>query len=346
MENYYILSIYRKTGGPQSLHQLAMSLLKSGKNAFVFYCDDKGNVLEINEPLYEEYCGSIVNNIPDDNKSIIIVPETYVFFLNRYKYAQKVVWWLSLDYYLRKDAYFRAKHTLYLNGLNKYLYPVALLKQMLQKKKENSSVKKQDLKEYYHLYNCVYEKEYLIKIGIDPKRTHYLCGPIDSMIFQNSEKELTEGKRDIVAISTNPKKVNKIFVKKIIQILRKKNINVVEINNLSKEEVFDVFKNAKVYCDFGFFPGPERLPREAVSLYCNIVTSYVGSAQNEYDVLVPNAYKIYPQKDNINKTISVIEKLLNNYSKEIVLYDKYREMVKTQFERFEKDVIEISEICK
>ena len=40
--------------------------------------------------------------------------------------------------------------------------------------------------------------------------------------------------------------------------------NVFKNANMTPEEISDLFRKVKLYVDFGNFPGPERLPKEAV----------------------------------------------------------------------------------
>lgn len=84
------------------------------------------------------------------------------------------------------------------------------------------------------------------------------------------------------------------------------------------------YSKAKIYIDFGFFPGPERIPREAVTMYCNIITSTTGSAKNNSDVPIPYEFKIDAKDDNLDRIVLKIKNMLVNYNDDIPRFEQYR----------------------
>lgn len=53
-----------------------------------------------------------------------------------------------------------------------------------------------------------------------------------------------------------------------------------------------MYKKAKLYVDFGEFGGPERMPKEAVYFGCNILVANHNAAANDFDVAIPQKYKV------------------------------------------------------
>ena len=103
---------------------------------------------------------------------------------------------------------------------------------------------------------------------------------------------------------------------------------------MKPEEIVELLSTASVSMDFGHFPGPERIPREAVTCGCNIVTSRYGSAANKIDVLVPERFKIKAKRANIGQIADTVEELARNYPKYVREYDAYRKKVMEQKELF------------
>lgn len=331
---FYILSHKVFTGGPESLHQLGNSLRKQGVNAKIYYVDDH---LPLPKRL-EEYAVPNVHSLSeiiDVEENILIVPEDCIEYFKYFKKIKKCIWWLSLHYYLVKSNP---------NYLIRYCLP-QLPKWMYIFPRIYISMKGSSKNDYYipipndgvfHLYNCEYVRQYLMNCNIPKTNTYYLCGPIESIYF---EEESTQSKENIVIY--NPKKGIK-FSKKIIKELNARDVKTIPIQNMSAQEIKMTMAKSKIYMDFGFFPGPERIPREAVLMNCNLITSLCGSAENDIDIPIPRylKYDIY-DKEAIRKIVSKIEDMLINYESEIDLYDKYRDNVILQRNTFDMRVGQI-----
>jgi hypothetical protein len=192
-----------------------------------------------------------------------------------------------------------------------------------------------DKNKYIHFYNCEYGKEFLLKNGIHKDNTIYLCGPINKDFIINSNNNME--KEDIVAY--NPKKGME-FTIKIIDKLNTYNSNIrfVAIKDMSTNEVSELLRKAKVYVDFGYFPGPERIPREAVLSYCNIITSNIGSSQNDVDIPIPREFKFSLNDNNIIDICKLIINQIDNYNDFVENYNLYRLKVIDQLNTFEINI--------
>lgn len=330
------------TGGPESLHQLVSELNNMGREAYIFYYNVK-NTEKVKVPdKYKKYNIKIAQKIEDKNSNIFIVPEVDTHHIYKYKQIQKCIWWLSLDYYFKSFPIKEAESCKYTRNINnKFMkkiitYIVYIMNVIINDKyKMLDFDKDENINKYVHLYNCEYVKDFLIEKGIDKSKLAYLCGPIDKQYIM--DKSIISSKKNIVCF--NPAK-DLTFSKKIIEFTSKKrnDIEFIPIKDMTLDEVKNLLMQSKVYMDFGFFPGPERIPREAVSLYCNIITSNKGSAKNDYDVLIPRKYKYDIDNESIETIYNGLIELLDNYNENIYLYDSYRQKVENQIKRLKNDI--------
>ena len=340
----YIISPFHNTGGPKSLHQLANVLKNEGYNVFIVYCNFDGSIYPTNELLYKDYTINISTKIEDNLENILITSEYNSGIQLQYKKIQKVIWWLSLDFYLNKKIFYSAKLTIMRKNYPSVVMPLVIIKIFLQrigKKKYYQLINKEDFKRIYHMYNCEYVHEFLKKNNVQEDNMHYFCGPLENSYINISPKEIIAMKKDIVAY--NPKKMDMRIFNKVQKYIEKKDnsIEFVAIQKMSRNKVYETLMSAKVYLDLGFFPGPERMPREAVSLYCNIITSNKGSASNNIDVAIPKKYKFATKSNNVEKIGDLIVDMIKNYNNYILDFDTYRENVKNQILRFNKDILNI-----
>lgn len=320
------------SGGPETLHQLAFELRNNGYKVYIYYHLAKKKNIEIPEKfkLYNlEYAVDIIDN----EKNVIVIPEAYTELVYKYKKIRKCIWFLSVDFYLYKLNKNRINMMLknrnvpiFLHFLIKpllYLYLI-FIKRSFRKLQFD---KDKNINSYYYLYNCQYGKDFLLRNGVKEGNTFYLCGPIRNEYIETTRDDVI--KEDILVY--NPAKGYE-FTQKILKELSKinKNLKIIPIKNMSPSEIKDLLRKAKVYIDFGFFPGPERIPREAVCCYCNIITSTSGSAGNNIDVLVPNEFKFYASDDNIGKIVEKIIYLIDKYDENVHKFDDYRKKVSEQ----------------
>lgn len=339
----YIMSPYRNIGGARSMHQLGQVLVNNGYKVFLYYYDR----VDTESCSCEDVSIPISTIVDDDEKNYLIVPETHIELSLPYKKINKIIWWLSLHYYRVNDVKWRTHELLKRKGLSDklffLLYPIVSLKDLFND--ENKYFKQIDssLGEYYHFYNCEYVKEFLCDKKIRDDKMAYLCGPVTDN-FQYSDREsLICRKKNIIAV--NPIKADPGILNKFVYYVKKldNSIQVIEIKNMSSDMVKDVLTKTKVYVDLGYFPGPERIPREAVLLYCNILTSTMGAAHNKIDVPISSQHKEDIKINRMNIIAQKAVKMVYNYKSEIEDYDLYRQKVVNQIERFEEDILCIFE---
>ncbi|HOL22470.1 MAG TPA: hypothetical protein PLQ41_06420, partial [bacterium] len=119
------------------------------------------------------------------------------------------------------------------------------------------------------------------------------------------------------------------------------NIKFVPLISMSRMQVIETLKKAKVYIDFGNHPGKDRIPREAAIMGCCVITGKRGSAAYFEDVPIPEKYKFEDKKENIPKIIERIRDCLENYNERYKDFDNYREIIRKEPEKFVEDMKKI-----
>nr|WP_300849257.1 hypothetical protein [uncultured Acetatifactor sp.] len=324
--NIFVLASFQyQSGGTESEHQLVGWLNDRGSNAYIYYYDQPciNNVPQ----KYRRYNVKIANVIEDEETNLLIVAETLTEYLYKYKSIKKGIWWLSLNYYLYAFPYEHAKFV-----ARRYCLPLftAILLQLFFRKSDKKRfVFGEDRNEIIHFYNCEYVKQYLDGKGIDEAHMHYLCGPIRDEYFKIGENLDRTIKEDIILYNPN----KGLYFTKLLLLyakIRKSTYRFVPLINMTSEQVAENMRKAKLYIDFGDFPGPERIPRESVMMRCNLICAKVGSCCNNIDIPIPEKYKITRRFINIPYLYSEIEKGLNNYQFNFEDFDMYRQKVRQQ----------------
>jgi hypothetical protein len=315
-------------GGPESLHQLAYHLRKDlNINAYIYYYNFDNRRFETPvHPEYQIYGNPYViklNEIEDNEKNIIIVPEVQegLNLLQLFKNIRKGVWFLSVDYYYLSKFY---EKMLFLD-FNK----LDLLSNKIEKLAKKFPYENDPLLKLADFYMTTSYRG--LKWFSDLKPMFYLKRPINKAFIENSTK--FSKKENIVVY--NPKK-GFSFTKKIIKFA--KDIIFVPIDNMTREEVINLLKKSKVYIDFGYFPGPERMPMEAAILGCCVITGKRGCAAFFEDVPIPDEYKFEDIEENIPKIVDKIKDCLENYEERYKDFENYREIIKNGPKEFIEDL--------
>lgn len=325
---YIVLPANFKSGGPELGHQLA-ALYNGivGIETIIAYYNVKVGVNPINKEFehyvkhWEKY-----ENIIDDEESVIIYPETYVNLVSDYQKAKKVIWWMSVDFYLGL-ADWRHYFKSFVKGKNNPFTIIhallsTLKRQLLRKFK---SFRRNIYKAQLHLYQSEYARLFLCKKGIT--NCMPLSDYINDMYFFNDNNHINRENR----VLYNPKK-GWNYTKKLIK--AKPDFIWVPIQNLSTSEVVNLLRTSKVYIDFGNHPGKDRFPREAAISGCCIITGKCGAANNNIDIDIPSKFKFENTNKNICDIIELIDYCLVNYYDIVHEFDLYRNKIKHEKEQF------------
>lgn len=324
----YILDCGSYTGGGEALHQLGCDLIDLGYKVSMVrrigaICCPTPKM----EKYYHHGLESIsFDEIVDDEINLLVVPETATYELYRVKNITKMVWWLSYTYY---DGHIWWNSALSFRrmiseGLPRNLKH--LLKRCLYKLKYNSSS--------YPLENVinVAGSNYALNL-LNKKmhiRAHVLFHSIGVDFLDAGMYTEKSGRKDVVLY--NPAKQSRIMDK----LLKRHKFEFIPIANLNCEQMINLFRQSKLYIDFGNFPGPERLPKETVFNGVNLLVWYHNAAQTD-DVLIPNKYKV-SEKASISNIEEFIGKMLINYDADFNDFSAFRFYIANMENQYYKDL--------
>jgi len=309
------------TGGPEALHQLAHHLNKLGFDACMYYYSTpKGEA-----PVHKNYLKYQVpvSNKPENSRAhLMIVPESFLYpiFNKKFSKIRKVIWWLSVDYYfielnkhlerLKKKKFYRIKNAL-------GLFKTATFERL----------KKMEIAHIGHSYYSVVQ---LRENGIEPigKIADYM----NDVFFDEHGAE----KENVIIY--NPAK-NDRFLSEIIS--QTPNLIWKPLINMSPAVVAGWMARAKLYIDFGYHPGKERMPRESCIMRCCMIIGKSGSAAYAEDMPIPEKYRFEKDNHQIPAIIACINDCLLKYNERIGDFKPYRDVVCREKEKFIEDIKEV-----
>lgn len=293
------------TGGPEALHQLADKLYHiEVKNVFMHYLPKRKNAKPEN---YNVYKTNEIDIIEDKAENILIIPESMTFLVKEYPKSQKVIWWLSVDFYkILMD------HRIKRQGIFTKLF-------YQQKDKEYHFEHLPNVFQWAQSYrSSVYIKNH----GIPENQIDFVCDYINPSFLVNKDtihKDLTNKN-----ILYNPRKGKK----EISQLIKSSpELNWIPIQNMNADQIKDLMAKSLLYVDFGENPGRDKMLREAVSQDCCIVSGKNGSSAFYEDLMIPEAYKFNFSENKIPEIISKIKNVLENYPNHISEFTTYKKMV-------------------
>ena len=330
-----VLAPFIKTGGPRALHSVANHLYETGLDVSIFYYA-RGREYR-GKPLYDDCIVPVEEVLKDDDNNILIIPEVATKLIEKYPRSKVIIWWLSVDYYLEKSTAYRTITRLKRGGYPYIFFPFAYIYFFYGKMRRNEGFRKIPINkmspDILHVFNSNYVREFLKNNGIIDEQMLFLCSYIDGLGVKKDE--CISDKENIIVF--NPTKSDSLYMKYVLNEIHKldASIKCVPIRNMDHEQVLKLLKKSKLFIDLGFFPGPDRLPREAVSLFCNIITSNMGCAGNQDDFPFSNDYKYSTTRGNIRIIANKAVKMVYGYSDYIEDFNVYRNKVERQKQEFE-----------
>ncbi|WP_433810166.1 hypothetical protein [Flavobacterium johnsoniae] len=301
-KNIYIICPPKKaTGGPEALHQLGYILNTLGYNAKMLYSKYKKDPVH---PFYKNYNVPYVMNVKDSSENIIIIPESMTNLIAKYPLAEKKVWWLSLDFYeVLMNSREKKK-----NWLRKLIVPY-----------KHTEYRFEPNKTVTHWYQSQRTKEFLMTKKLD-NDIAYLCDYVTELFFDNLPDSFT--KENI--ITYNPKKgLEKI--EKYMQLLPQ--YQWIPLTGMTREEMRDTLRRAKLHIDFGYFPGRDKIPREALVSGVCLLTGRDGTSAFKEDLGIPEQYKLHENEMQDDKIINLINHLMDNYETVSLEFADFRSFV-------------------
>lgn len=335
----YIACAHSFTGGTKTLHQMANGIYEFGHEVYMVYYN-KAELIEVDRPLYTWCKCPTTVDIEDKIDNFMIAPESMTYVFAPFVTLRRVIYWLSLNFYFWSIPHDKVMEKLRLNEYPTIMYPLAywhLRKSFINKK----VIPVEEFKNLYHLYNCEYAKRFLLDSGVSESQMHYLCGPIEESFTTEPRAFFLSSKKNLISYNVNK---DKVVIKKLNAVLteikkRRDDIKLVPIENMSRDEVKKSLIASKLFLDLGSFPGPERIPREAVLAYANLLVLDNGAASNQVDYPIPRKYKMknLSSTDIALKSISMVDDYLNQVDDFLT----FREKVIKQRMDFERDIYEI-----
>lgn len=308
------------TGGPDALHQLAYYLTQLGYNAKMsYYGNEDAPVPE----LYKKYSPSVVRfkDIADERQNVIICPESATSVVAFYEKAQICVWWLG--YINREDCpiFKKSPRVKFNNAVKKILNVFLPTDKKLGYGHGKPS--KRFIVEGTDVINLFGSKYAYEQAGLNYKmrRRAMLVEPLSPEFLGGGYLDLTSaGRSDVVLY--NPAKPFDVMT----ELLKRKDISFLPLRGYTSEELIKLFKKSKLYIDFGDFGGPERMPKESVLNGTLLLVCKRGAAVNDFDVAIPDKYKMENFSD-VKAVAERIKYMLANYDKLIVDFAPFRNKI-------------------
>lgn len=331
----YVVAPYKyASGGPELAHQLVDYLRNKGREAYIVYIEPENNCEVVTQnPLvteqYKKYNISVSNNIEDDQNNVVVIPESFLICVPKFRKIQVCVWWMSVDNALAWNRNFieSFKHTYTLHDKLWIIRHIRLYT-------NNYSMKKLRLEDHrlIHFYQATYIQQFLYAQNLD--RIVRLSDYINPEIITNVD--ISKKKEDIILY--NPSK-GIHYTKKLMKLMF--NYKFIPLKGFNHKQLNDIFDRAKVYIDFGPFPGKDRLPREAAIHNCCIITGKFGASKYFEDIPIDSKYKFDLLHVNFKAIKNRIDEIFNNYDECLKDFQYMRESIRNEQENFYREVDKI-----
>lgn len=302
------------TGGPEALHQLGYLLKELRYKVKMLYSKRKLNPVH---PFYNVYDVPYTFKINDSTNNIVVIPESMTNWIARYPLSEKKVWWLSLDFYgILMNSREKKK-----NWIRKLIVPY---KHTEYRFEPNITVT--------HWYQSQRAKEFLLTKKLD-NDIAYLCDYVTDLFFENLPQTNHFQKENI--ITYNPKK-GLDNIEKYMNLLPQ--YKWVPLTGMSREEMRDTLRKTKLHLDFGYFPGRDKIPREALISGVCLLTGRDGTSAFKEDLGIPERYKLHKNEMQPEKVIELIHHLMTNYDEVLEEFLPFRTFIMNEKSRMIEDI--------
>jgi hypothetical protein len=285
-----------RTGGPEAMHQLGRALLDLGHDVGMVYAadhngfrfhDGAAEAPESEAPMPPEYAHYRVPRamrVPDSPDVAVVLPEMWPDLAAGFARATPHLWWLSID-----------------NGLRP-----------LERAGGLDSLRRTRC---VHLCQSFYALTWLMERNV-----------IGLPLFDYTTPGKTAATPAERASPRAPRVLYPMRGRWFTEWMRKwaPGLAWQEISGFTAEQVRDLFLTSRLYVDFGSHPGKDRMPREAVSLGCCVVTGRRGAAANPLDIPIPDRYKFRDSRYMIPRIVREIKTILAEYDTRLADFARYR----------------------
>ncbi len=304
------------SGGPDCLHRLVSTLNELGARAFMSYLpySDAHTVPETYRRLYEIPTAPPVD-APDN---LIVIPEAMTKRARDFHRARRAIWWLSVDHfigYAGQGDHVRRRR-LILHDVRSLL------------RARTSRLTWPEMRRVEHYAETSYSQDFLRRRRI---ASAPLRDPVNDIFLSVAP---SGGRRNVVAY--NPAK-GMHYTQAVLDALAP--IPAIELRGYTHEQLINVLREVKVYVDFGYFPGAERMPREALLSGACIVVGRRGAAGNGQDYPIPSAYKIdHTMPDFASDARDAVLRIFDDFETSSADFDPFRESLRAGPTTFVEDV--------
>lgn len=313
-EIYVLCPGHIVSGGPELLHQLVAELRRINRQAYIVYYPS--NREWTTPPEYERYGCPVALSPPDRKDVAVIVPEVATRFLDSFNQAKRIIWWLSVNNYRGS-------------------FENMVMKKLWIKRTIDSAISSPS--SVFHLFQSRYAEEFVRQRF---KATGWMLSDYlaDEFLTQNTYHH----KLDLVAF--NPTKGFRT-TRRIIR--QAPHIHFEPLIKMSRSEVRSMLASAKIYIDFGYHPGKDRIPREAAMSGCVVIVGRRGSAEYSDDVPIESMYKCPTLPWRSRDIVHLIDAVLSNYQKHYDSQHTYRTLIRREREVFTNQVRDLfgASIC-
>lgn len=345
------------SGGPELSHQLVDYLRNKGVDASIVYVTNPDEGCKevpgssIPKP-YQKYNIAVDPAVEDISENVVIIPEAFLLAVPHYPHAQVCVWWMSVDVAIRWDNNFedsyqleqdkKKRRQLLRYAINDKLKDTFLwrIKCLLSghayiKPVKNFanrySLSRLKIEDYrlYHFYQAVYIQQFLYQHKFD--RLVRLTDYINPEIINNVD---TSRKKENI-ILYNPEKGIE-YTRKLMTLMP--GYKFVALKGFTREQLNELFDRAKLYIDFGPFPGKDRLPREAAIHNCCVITGRFGASGYFEDVPIFGKYKFDMRNPDYTLIKNKIDDIFANYDACNKDFDYLRETIRHEQENFYREI--------
>lgn len=315
------------TGGVELAHQLVDALTGFGQEAYLVYVDQGRIAPGTKVPaMYRKYRVQVSDGVEDSPENLLVLPEIYFDFIYQFPAIRIACWWMSVDnhYYsacLRDMLRFPWGMKERKDILYRYLVQGVRFRNSVADLRRQSD-------RIIHLYQSAYALDHLTSLGF--RNVAPLSDYIHPDLFSTSQVP----KEDIILF--NPKKGKKYTER--LQVLLP-DYTFIPLQGLSRLELNGLFDRAKLYVDFGPFPGKDRIPREAVLHGCCLITGRFGASAFQEDLPIPESYKIDLRvRDSWQSILSLVNDIFDDYPSRRKDFDLMRERIGAERETFLQEV--------
>lgn len=298
------------TGGTEAAHQLAHALQAAGHRVEIVYFPIRRDNLTPDK--FKPYGLALSTELPDRADVVVVVPEVLTRFVWKFRRAQVLIWWLSVD-----------NHFVAQNPAKWTKRAKQWLRTRLPSQREYAFQPRANV---HHAWQSEYARRFLVARGV--ARPLALTDYIAPQLIPAESEIQVQGRRDQVLY--NPAK-GKAFTEALRAACQGDAFEFVPLQGYTAAQMRELLSQAKVYIDFGEHPGRDRIPREAAACGCVVITGQRGSAGNAIDVPLPDRYKIDDRTaDAVDRARTLLRAVITDAPAHIVAQQAMREGIRGQ----------------